>query len=438
MKLIQKYFLIIDYNLSRIRDVKKLSCYIKNKYGLGIILIKNMPHKECYSICDIVIELDPLANDFIKEASILLKPYDIKSGLVFSDNAIFSGSKLLKKLNILTDSVEKAKFSYDKYLFRCEENIFKNLLKEDLWIPRCEIVYNLQGLYEFYYKHKNFIVKPTKEGNNRGVFFIRNIDSISSSATLLQNYLDQGLICEEIIPYNNEFSYDGVGSLSFITQKFTLNGDYPVELAQALPPNINNLEVNLIKKVGSFANLIVGQRNEPFHNEIKIDKENLMAANVEPNRRPAGMQIWNLFEEIYGINLYELWIDSKLDPNFKLPSILEKKVNRVAISLMLPAHKTIIINKKFKPNIECILTHTFHSVLDSLDKNLTKSLKIIFIDNIFIYKDIINYPPLDNSDFLANVSFSFENINKLELNSLIYSIIREWQKNIESYFLNNL
>jgi hypothetical protein len=64
--------------------------------------------------------------------------------------------------------------------------------------------------------------------------------------------------------------------------------------------------------VGGLANLLVGQRDGPFHNEIKLSDDGCSAAVVEPNRRPAGMKIWSLAEKVYGLDFYHLWVDQAL------------------------------------------------------------------------------------------------------------------------------
>lgn len=59
-----------------------------------------------------------------------------------------------------------------------------------------------------------------------------------------------------------------------------------------------------------MANLLVGQRRGPFHNEIKLSDNGSKAAVVEPNPRPAGMKIWTLARAVYSIVFNGLWVDS--------------------------------------------------------------------------------------------------------------------------------
>src|SRR4029453_8524050 len=125
----------------------------------------------------------------------------------------------------------------------------------------------------------------------------------------VSTYLSDGVICEELIPYRREFSFDGIGSLSFITEKISATGRYPVELGQVLPARITPRERNTISVAGRLANLLVGQRNGPFHNEITLSDDGHRAAVVEPNRRPAGMKIWTIASLVYQVNLYHLWVD---------------------------------------------------------------------------------------------------------------------------------
>jgi hypothetical protein len=85
-----------------------------------------------------------------------------------------------------------------------------------------------------------------------------------------------------------------------------------VEIAQLLPAEVSRMERLVIERAGLFANALVGQRNGPFHNEIKIARDASAAAIVEPNRRPAGMRIWQLAQRVYGMNLFECWVDAVL------------------------------------------------------------------------------------------------------------------------------
>ncbi|MBY8852479.1 hypothetical protein K7G98_31275, partial [Saccharothrix sp. MB29] len=126
----------------------------------------------------------------------------------------------------------------------------------------------------------------------------------------LKPYLGGGVICEELIPYRREFSFDGLGPLTFITEKVSACGRYPVEIAQVLPARLHEHERATLERAGRQANLLVGQCDGPFHNEIKLSDDGLSAAIVEPNRRPGGMKIWSLARSVYGIDLHHRWVDA--------------------------------------------------------------------------------------------------------------------------------
>jgi hypothetical protein len=142
---------------------------------------------------------------------------------------------------------------------------------------------------------------------------VRPGDNIHAAFAEVRPYLGRGVICEQIIPYRREYSYDGLGQLSFITEKISAAGRYPVELAQVIPAHLNAVERRTLERAGRQANWLVGQCDGPFHNEVRLSDSGTHAAIVEPNRRPAGMKIWALAHWVYGIDFYHRWIDSVFD-----------------------------------------------------------------------------------------------------------------------------
>ncbi|WP_116136706.1 ATP-grasp domain-containing protein [Trinickia diaoshuihuensis] len=306
--------LIVDYNLSRVDDVAHLAQYARERHGARTVLIRSGPNERDRRICDAVIDLDPLAERFVEDALARLAPIagDLRAGIVFSDNAVQQGAALLERLGLAVDSSVLAEGAFSKHAYRVAEHRVRALLQaQRVMVPDYTQAVSADDLRRFAADHPNgFVVKPSCEGNNRGVVVVRSGENFEAAFAEAAPYLSRGVICEELIPFAREFSYDGLGPLSFITEKVSATGRYPVEVAQILPSRLAAHESETLARAGRFANLLVGQRDGPFHNEIKLSDDGLHAAVVEPNRRPAGMKIWWLAHWAYGIDLFHAWIDA--------------------------------------------------------------------------------------------------------------------------------
>ncbi|MFF8691664.1 acetyl-CoA carboxylase biotin carboxylase subunit family protein [Streptomyces sp. NPDC015144] len=307
-------FLIIDYNLSRIDDVRHMSAYARTHHGTEVTLIRADPSASDAEICDEVIDLDPLSPDFVERAERLLGPRreEFRAGVVFSDNAVQSGAVLLDRLGLRIDSPELAGGAFCKHEYRLSEAAHRKLLAaQRLLVPDFATVDSREDFADFARSHPHgFVVKPTKEGNNRGVAVVGPGDSLDTAFAEVGPYLENGVICEELLPYRREYSFDGLGRVSFITEKVSATGRYPVEVAQILPARLNHAERTAVERAGWQVNWLVGQCDGPFHNEIRLSDDAAGTAVVEPNRRPAGMKIWSLARWVYGIDFYHRWVDA--------------------------------------------------------------------------------------------------------------------------------
>ncbi|AYN38371.1 ATP-grasp domain-containing protein [Streptomyces dangxiongensis] len=306
--------LIVDYNLSRIDEVRHLRDHAHARHGATVVLIRAAPTEADDSIADEVIDLDPLRDDFAEIGEKLLgdRRERIRAGIVFSDNAVRSGAELLERLGVPVDSPRLAEGAFSKYRYRLGEARVADLLTaQRIMVPAFAEIASLDQLRDFARAHPDgFVVKPAAEGNNRGVVVVRPGDDLTAAFAEVLPYLEGGVICEEFIPYRREYSYDGLGSLAFLTEKISARGRYPVEIAQVLPAGVDEHERATLERAGRQANWLVGQCDGPFHNEIKLSDDGLCAAIVEPNRRPGGMKIWSLARWVYGIDLHHRWVDT--------------------------------------------------------------------------------------------------------------------------------
>ena len=329
----RKWMVIVDYNLSRVDDVRLLLKHGKEAHGLGSILIRRNPTQTDVSLADHVIDLSPLDVDFVEKAVAALKPFlgEISAVLPFSDDSVWSGAKLAETLGVAADQPDAAEAAFSKSVYRkWETELRRQLTAGGMMVPRFARIESLEDLASFARLCPfGFVLKPSCEGNNRGVLRLLPGDSLLEAFEEVESYLSGGLVAEELISFPEEYSFDGVGALNFITQKLSVNSRYPVEYGQIVPARLPKKVSDSVRFAGLSANKIVGQSFGPFHNEIKYSPSLNQSAVIEPNRRPAGMKIWHLAEKVFGVNLFKLWVDQALNPSRPLPSLKSKGIGAI-------------------------------------------------------------------------------------------------------------
>ncbi len=321
-------FVVLDYNLSRKKDVIKIAEKVYEFCGTKVLLASalgkgiNHPNIENFeSVCTRSTEFVTGCIEFIKAHN-----YDPIGGVVFSDDAIVTGSRVLEYYNLKVDSHEGALRSYDKLQYRraesaapCPEGVNRPRFK-DLSIPADyrALVADISA---------GWVVKPRCEGNNRGVVVVKSALDLNEAMSLNQNYAGDGLLAEELIKIGSEYSVDGVGSLNFITKKISVRGKFPLEVGQVMPAGVDpDLTAKLLCS-SAFANALTGQKRGAFHNEIMLCENSNEAYVVEPNRRPGGMQIWDMILDCYGVDLYSRWVRSALDGAIHNPENIAPKMS---------------------------------------------------------------------------------------------------------------
>lgn len=397
-------FLVIDYNLSRIEDVRSIKNYVNDQHQLALVLIRPKPEKKDFAIADHVVDLDPLDTNFVSSALIQLSniPFNIVAGLVFSDNAVHQGADLLAALGVYTDSAVFARNAFCKFQYREQERKIRSLLEaQQLFVPEYQEIHDSEGLQTFVDRNpQGVVIKPKQEGNNRGVIVLRNPDESERKKALneVDIYMQAGVIAEQLIPYHNEYSFDGIGAHHFITEKFSVRGRYPVEIGQLVPAAISAARESIIVKAGRLANFIVGQSKGAFHNEILVSDDDSKAAVVEANRRPAGMKIWTLASLVFEQNLYARWVDSVVTPDCeKTPFI----ANGSAMTIMLPPVAPMLAGSILN-NLD-LLIEDLKSEFREQHPAIFKQMEWVSYDAIATDNKFLHYPPRDNSDFIASL-----------------------------------
>ena len=131
----------------------------------------------------------------------------------------------------------------------------------------------------------------------------RNIDVISL-------YLEQGIVVEECIKGCDEFSFDGIDGNYIITEKKTSQGFYRVETQHILPAPLEDKLYARLIEAGKIVSEISGSKNGAVHNELFLNRETGDVYCVEPNRRPAGLKLWDWVGIAFpGTNNWNAWIN---------------------------------------------------------------------------------------------------------------------------------
>jgi hypothetical protein len=332
-----RLFVVVDYNLTRINDVRLLTSYARRAYGLRTVLVRGHLKPHDRELADHAIDLSPRTPGFVKAAAehvlALGTPVAV---LPFSDDAVQTGAALAARLDVRADSAALADAAFSKEAYRTREWQHCELFAgAGVHTPAFQVVWSYAELARFYATHSGgFVVKPTCEGNNRGVLRVDPGTDLATVFGEVQAYVGQGLICEELIDWPEEYSFDGIGHLSWVTEKLSASGRYPVERGQTVNAPLSPRTIAAVQRAGTLANLMCGQRLGPFHNEVKLDRATGVTAVMEPNRRPAGMFIWHLAARVFGVNPFHLWVDQMVTG--QLPLALPPPRGTAAIR-MLPA-----------------------------------------------------------------------------------------------------
>ena len=416
----KQVFLIIDYNNTRFDDVKLIAGYARKKYLLETLLIRKDPSSIDFEIADHVIDLDHNNLQYLEIATSKIKEMklDVLGGFVFSDRSMISGTMLLNELNVPSDSIKGSFMSLDKWQYRlAEASVRERFESVGAWLPKSKKIQSMLEAKQFLRVCKNgLILKPTCEGNNRGVMAVESTKQLKEAWNILTPYIKGGVIAEEKIPFNPEFSFDGVGSLNFVTQKFSDSGSFPVEYGQQIPSELNISQENQIRDTGLIVRDLTGTNNGAFHHEIRFDGFGITAV-VEPNRRPAGMQIWDLAEKVFGFNLYHQLVDACLG----IPQNIDKCIPKgVASVRMLRAPVSGLFNAE-NLSSETIFRKLNSQIRRSSNENVQYfSFKLQKSKNDWVDRII-----RQNGDFVAQVC-AYSPISKYPLQQELDAFEKIW------------
>jgi biotin carboxylase len=427
-----KLFVLLDYNLSRVDDVRIMTKRAQQEHGLTTVLLRAKPGSLDRSLADHVIDLDPLDPEFVERAVRAIRALgEPRAVLPFSDNAVASGAAVVERLGLRGDSARLAEAAFSKIAYRqAEAEVLSIFPQEGVSAPRWCTVSSLAEVLEFAKSApQGFVIKPSCEGNNRGVVKVAPGDDVAAAFAEVVPYLEAGALCEALIELPEEYSFDGIGELTFITKKNIAKGRYPVEHGQTVPARLPPQLQEAIVRAGTLANVIVGQRLGPFHNEIKLDPEDGRSAVIEPNRRPAGMRIWHLAGKVYGINFFELWVDTMLGTASPIAALQARGSAGIR---MLAAP----LSGRLKPNLDeekILLQILARKALTEI----TRRHQLVWSDFKITAAPDAQVTNLidDNSKFIAHITLYCPDA-KVDIDPLLELFAKEWSVLAEEFIIS--
>ncbi|MGE6553164.1 ATP-grasp domain-containing protein [Bacillus mycoides] len=386
-----KCFVIMGYNNTRINDVKIIKEVAFNNFDAKIVLFKEEITNEDTRIADYCMQLDLLSNNTDKAINFLeLNNLEIIGVLPFSDKGVPIGAKLAEKLNLFHDaSGIQAEACIDKEIFRKLEEEFN----VPYWYKKIgyKKVYNRKDAEEFLLKHGKMFMKPAAEGNSRGCMEIQSKDHLLEWCDRFGLYFKDGVLCEQLIDGEQEYSYDSLGNLEWITEKSTTEGLFRGEYNHISPAPLSKELYDKLIEAGRIVKRIVGSNNGANHHEFFINKDGSISC-VEPNRRPAGGKVFSFGNVLYRNaieNVWVRWLEIMSGKSFTDTSVNMEK-NFIGFRFVRSFKNKTIDEKYESSQLERFVNENFHNKI--IEYNLTVAI------GDKITKDIVT-----NADFIGQV-----------------------------------
>jgi biotin carboxylase len=217
------------------------------------------------------------------------------------------GSFYAKSKGLRYDDPQKGLAGIDKSVFREHENStnLPHWYKKPLFLK----VNSFEEARDFIKKaDRKLFIKPTCEGNSRGCFAVESINDLESYKEILEKYWLDGVIIEEYIQDCHEYSFESIDDFQVITEKKTTEGRFRVEIQHILPAPLTVCAYARLILAGKEVGKIVGSNNGAEHNELFLHSQGHVYC-VEPNRRPAGMKIWDMIKVAFDFDMYKAWLN---------------------------------------------------------------------------------------------------------------------------------
>ncbi|MGD6836598.1 ATP-grasp domain-containing protein [Bacillus thuringiensis] len=304
---LEKCFVIMGYNNTRINDVKIIREVALNNFDAKVVLFKEEIINQDKEVADYYMQLDLLSNNIDKTIEFLeLNNLEVIGVLPFSDKGVPIGAKLAEKLNLFHDaSGMQAEACIDKEVFRKLEEKFN----APDWYKKVgyKKVYNREEAEDVLLQYGKMFMKPAAEGNSRGCMEIHSKENLSEWCDRFGVYFKDGVLCEELIDGEQEYSYDSLGNLEWITEKSTTEGLFKGEYNHISPAPLSKDLYDRLIEAGRIVKNIVGSNNGANHHEFFINKDGSISC-VEPNRRPAGGKVFSFGNVLYRNAIENVWV----------------------------------------------------------------------------------------------------------------------------------
>ncbi|KTL60162.1 hypothetical protein AA106_03370 [Photorhabdus laumondii subsp. laumondii] len=428
----KKYLLVLDYLPARLNEIVNIRDYVRYNYSLELVIISDMLSGEEKNVTPFVYHIPVQTENYVDSVMTVLAELNMTCAgiLPFMDAVSGYAAVIAKKLNVYGDDPELSFAGIEKYQFRQQETrILPLLAAQHIKTPRYTFINEIKELEEFYDSVPyGVIIKPNCGRANVGVVAVKDRSKIPTAfAQSVEQSGGNQTLAEELIIFDTEYSYDGIGCMAFLTQKVSQKGEFPVEIGQIVPAQCDGRNTIALHKAGQAMNLISGQTLGAFHNEIKQDSKTGETFLVETNRRPAGMRIWDMANRVYGISLQEIWVDH-LVKGFSDRMILPEAKGR-AFLINLLADKDGKINDKFDhTEVNEVLLASVDNILNKLCYEII-AIKINLDKNSPVYET-----PKSNNDFCGYVCVHI-NDEHVKCESLMNEINDAWREILSNYIV---
>lgn len=398
----EKVIAVFGYNNTRLYDVKKLKLMLSSQ-GIGIMLCKEGITTEDKSVSEYCFDTklhgshQEICQSYLNFKQWLeLQDVDLIGVLPFSDKGILLASYVAEKMDLISDDYKTAITGLDKLEFRKIESNTET----PSWYkkPKFQKVENVSDIVQFYNKIKSPVfIKPTCEGNSRGCFLVDSMEGIQNAFQTIKPYLSEGAIVEEYIASASEFSFDTVAGKCWITEKETTTGHHRAEIQQIVPAPLKQVEYDRLIEAGKLVANFSGSKNGAAHNEFFLFSDH-KTMTVEPNRRPAGMHIWDLASYAFtDFDPFQTWVNWSIGKQAIVTEVLQA-AHYVGLR-MIQAHADGTIIEIDKSAIDRISAN-FDGIIEiSLSKNLN---------------DLVWQNPKDNAGFLGYIIAQHQDPNQLK------------------------
>lgn len=396
--------IIFGYNNTRLYDIERLKHLCKSMLNADIMLCK-----ETISVLDtaitpytLTINLEINCTDVIKKQIDAINHYISQHNLnpiaclPFSDKGIPLGTYYASSKGLTHDDCDRSFSCIDKHIFRQLEAEAKT----PSWYkkPFFTKVYSYAEAERIILdKNIPLFFKPTSEGNSRGCIEINSLHDLVYNKDILEVYFTQGIIIEECIKNCDEYSFDGVNGDYIITEKKTSQGYFRVETQHILPAPLQDKLYQRLIEAGKIVATISGSLNGAVHNELFLNKHTGEVYCVEPNRRPAGLKLWDWISIAYpGVDNWKKWVSWASNQSISATSPIKNKYHVGCRMLKAPVCGTLAAF-----NFDEIKNMEHHD--DVIEIKLSKTVGCKVTANL-----------KDNSDFLGYVVCKSQSIEQLE------------------------